>query len=229
MATGEKERLIAKIKALRAKTRAAGATEAEALAAAAKAAELMREHKIGAEDLEFVEERRKQKESRPTWRTPLTSVIAYVTNCGAIVIHEGSCASLVFVGREPGPQIAGYLRDVCFRAVERAQRAFKTSAFYSRRRGLGSKRAAVQDFTDAMVSRLCVRLLELFADVRDDAARAAARALVNVRWPGNEVIHRPDRKERHSEAGWEGWKAGGDVSLNRGVGAAAGPALIGGA
>lgn len=226
MAMSARNRLIAKIKALKAETRAAGATEAEAIAAAAKAAELMREHGLAADDLEFSEERRPEKRSRATWRTPLSSTIAYATNCGAIVVHQGDKSELVFVGKEPGPAIAGYLRDVCFRAVAQAQREFKQGAFYRRRRGLASKRAAVADFTDGMVTRLCVRIVELFADVKDDAARAAARDLVNQRWPGNEVMKRAERRERHSQAGWEGWKRGGEVPLNRGVDTDAGPALI---
>ncbi|MFT4098986.1 MAG: DUF2786 domain-containing protein [Rhodoblastus sp.] len=211
----DREKLIAKIRALLEKTAGRGCTEAEALAAAEKAAQLMREYGVNDLDIEFTRERQKEREQRTTWRTPLVAIIAFVTNTAAINLRGQEV--IEFWGQTPGPEIAAYLRDICLRAVTRAQREFKAGAFYRRRRGLASKRAAVADFTEAMVSRLCVRLVDLFKDVRDDAARTAARNAVAERYAGAVANVRKPRKERHSEAGWQGWTKGADVPLNRGV------------
>lgn len=224
-----RERLRAKIAALQAKTAANGCTEAEAIAAAGAAARLMAEHDFDQADIEMTEasapDRSARTTNRTTWRDKLSAAIALCTNC-AWMIRAGS-GDVLFVGREPEPDIAAYLRDVCFRAVVRALREFKSTPFYARRRKLSTRRAAAADFVDGMVIRLIVRLAELFKPVRNEAALQEARQALAKRSPGNVTIAIKNRQERYAGAGSAGWRAGADVGLHHGVGSSAAPLSIG--
>lgn len=225
-----RERLRAKIAALQAKTEAAGCTEAEAMAAAAAAARLMAEHNFDQADLEMTEatapDSSTRTTNRTTWRDKLTGVIAYYTNCACMICSgEGV---VLFVGREPGPDIAAYLRDVCFRAVDRALRDFKETPFYQRRRKLSTRRVAAADFVDGMVARLSMRLGELFKPVRSEPARQEAKQALAKRSPNTVTVPLKDRRERYAGATSAGWRAGADVPLHHGVGTSSAPKLIGG-
>lgn len=223
-----RERLKAKIAGLLAKTEAAGCTEAEAMAAAAAAARLMAEHDFDQAELEMTEatapDTSTRTTNRTTWRDKLSGAVAFYTNC-AWMIGRGDV--VLFVGREPGPDIAAYLRDVCFRAVERALREFKETPFYQRRRKLATRRAAAADFIDGMVLRLTIRLGELFKPVRNEEARQQAKQALAKRNPNSVTVTIKDRRERYAGAGSAGWRAGADVPLHHGVEAADGPKLIG--
>lgn len=221
-----RERLRAKIAALQAKTAAAGCTEAEAMAAAAVAARLMAEHAFDQADIGITEAAAPDRTLQPTWRDRLSNAIAYVTNTATLTIEAQG--QILFIGREPGPDIAAYLRDVCIRAVEREVRAFKLTPFYVRRRKLATRRAAVADFIDGMVIRLTVRLTELFKPVIDRAARVEAQNAVARRFPKMVTVARKAREPRFSQATGAGWRAGADVGLHHGVAGGAAPKLIGG-
>lgn len=225
-----RERLKAKIAALQAKTRAAGCTEAEAMADAALAARLMAEHAFDQAEIEVTDatapDSSARTTQRTTWRDKLSGGIAVATNCAWMI--RADRGDILFVGREPGPDIAVYLRDVCFRAVERELVAFKQTPFYQRRRKLATRRQAAADFVDGMVIRLIFRVVELFKPVRDDAARQEAKQVMRRR--ENSVPGKPmsERKTRFSSAANAGWRAGGEVGLHHGVGGSPTPKLIGG-
>lgn len=220
--TGRK-RLHAKIAALQAKTQASGCTEAEAMAAAAAAARLMAEHGLDQVDIEMTEatapDSSTRTTNRTTWRDGLSAAIAYYTNCALLVRCDKG--DLLFVGREPGPDIAAYLRDVCFNAIERALREFKTTATYTRRRKLATRRAAAADFVDAMAIRLTIRLKELFGPIRNEAAFQEAKQALAKRASGTVPMEIKGRKQRFANASSAGWRAGADVGLHHGVGGGA--------
>lgn len=223
-----RERLRGKIAALQSKTEARGCTEAEAMAAAALAARLMAEHDFDQAEIEITEatapDSSVRTTNRTTWRDKLSAAIALYTNC-AWLIRTGS-GDVLFVGREPGPDIAAYLRDVCFRAVDQALREFKTTPFYTRRRKLSTRRAAAADFVDGMAIRLIVRLAELFKPVRNEAARQEAKQALVKRSPGSVTIPIKSRKERYAGAATAGWRAGAEVGLHHGVDGSAAPLSI---
>lgn len=221
-----RERLKAKIAALLAKTRAAGCTEAEAMAAAAVAARLMAEHAFDQAEIEMTEASAPDHTRRPGWRDQLSNAIAYVTNTATMTIEAR--AEILFVGREPGPDIAAYLRDVCIRAVVREVQAFKETPFYRRRRKLATRRTAVADFISGMVIRLTVRLTELFKPVISQQARAEAQQAVARRFPKMVTVTAKQRDPRFSQATAAGWGAGGQVGLHHAVAGTAAPKLIGG-
>lgn len=221
-----RERLKAKIAALQAKTEANGCTEAEAMTAAGLAAKLMAEHAFDQADIEMTEATAPNKWQRVTWRDKLSAGIAVVTNCDWLIRRDQG--DVLFVGREPGPDIAAYLRDVCFRAVDRAVREFKESSHYRRPRKLATRRQAAGDFVDGMVIRLITRLFELFRPIINKDAREEAKQAITRRFAGN-LVSKPiePRKRRYDEATSAGWRAGADVGLHHGVADAVAPKLIG--
>lgn len=223
-----RSRIADKIRALRAKTRAAGCTEAEAVAAAEMAAKLMREYGLDEACLAVGEAETWERTLKATWRSKVANIITFCTNTAVIRLVEEDGARIVFIGREPGPEIALYLRDVCFRAVERETRQFKTSVFYRRRRNLATKRAAVADFIDGLVIRIGVRLVDLFEPLRDPHALQIARSELARRFPDVTTSRMPSRSRRVAEAKVAGWAAGGRVDIDRGVTGSTAPLAIGG-
>lgn len=220
-----RERLRAKITALLAKTEASGCTEAEAMAAAAMAARLMAEHAFDQSEIEMTEATVQHKWQRSPWRDKLSAGISVVTNCDWVIRPD--VGDVLFIGREPGPDIAAYLRDICFRAVDRAVREFKETPFYRRRRKLATRRAAVADFVDGMVNRLLSRMFELFKPVISRPARDEAKQALAHRFQGELTTKPiPQRERRFSEAGSAGWRAGKEVALNHGVTGSAVPLAI---
>jgi len=221
--SARREALKAKIAALRAKTTGAGCTEAEAISAAALAAELMSKHGLDEADLVMTEAWAAEKTMGQSWRADLVGTITLCTNTAGMLTERGWC----FIGQEPGPDIAVYLRDVTFRAVEGECQAFKVSTFYRRRRGLRNKRAAAADFRTGLIATLRRRLLVTFGPSRDEAARArAVEARERLHGKGRE-LEAKRREVAYSDAYFDGQRAGRDIALNHGVGGQAQPRQLG--
>lgn len=212
-----KDTILRRLRALRAMTTANGCTEAEAMAAAEKAAAIMRDAGLSEEDLEISEVGSRVRGKGRAISSKLWPVIAYCTNTKSIVVTSSGGSACVFLGREPGPEIADYLRDLCDRAIKREVATFKATTWYRRRRSLATKRQAVADFTNGMVTRLASRLREVFADNIDEAAKDQAKKAFEARYSGGKAIKHPDAPGRYSEAANSGWVRGGSVPLSRGV------------
>lgn len=220
------DKLRAKLAALKAKTTAAGCTEAEALAAAEAVARLMAAHGLTDADIEMTAARAKEKTVSATWRTSLAASVGYVTSTAPILLPDDGAYE--FVGREPWPEVAAYLYQVLVRSVERETATFKATSAYKRRRTTRTRRAAVADFVNAMVVRLRVRLLQLFRATLDAGARAAAKQALASRHPDSNTIQNVPGKPRFADAADAGWDAGNRVTLTHGVAGADGrPLAIG--
>lgn len=207
-----------RIAALREMTAARGCTEAEALTAAAKAAELMREYGISESDLTIDQQSVRRKSAGHSARDDLWRKIAACTNTATIIHHEDDKPVRSFIGRDPGPEIAAYLYQVLDRAIDRAIFDFKAGSYYRRRRTLATKRRAVAEFTYFMVLRLCVRLSELFADTISAEARNAADVALTERFPHTTVITTRRRDTgKVTPAALDGLAAGDGVNLAHGV------------
>lgn len=220
-----------KIAALLAMTTAAGCTEAEALAAAAKAAVLMREHGLSEADITIGQASVTTATKGRGVRDRLWKIVAYCTNSAATYSHVTGArgAELVFVGRDPGPEIAAYLVAVLSHALDSGLAEFKAGVFFRRRKSSATRRAAVHDFTAGMVARLSRRLIEIFGPSIDRAANAIARAARDERFNGAlPVPARAEGKPRFDTAASSGWLAGGKVNLAHGVnGGSVSPRQIG--
>lgn len=219
------ESLKRRIAALRDKTTARGCTEAEALAAAEKAAALMRDHGLTEADIVIDEQATKTRTKGSSPRDVLWRALAACTNTATIIV-EGEDNRRVFIGREPGPEIACYLYVVLDRAIEREIAAFKAGTFYRRRRNVSTKRQAVHDFTVGLVFRLRDRLQALFADAISIEAGEAALSARNERYPLSTSVRSAKTASKFDGAVMSGWMAGQNVSLSRGVSQGGQPALL---
>ena len=218
-----------KIAALLKMTVSAGCTEAEALAAAEKAAALMREYGLSEADITIGQAKVKNRTKGAGARDALWWSLAYCTNTSALVQHRAGTAGgeIVFVGAEPGPEIAAYLFAVLSRALDHAVSEFRAGRFYRLRRSDATRRQAVRDFTAGMVARLQRRLAELFAGTASAQAKAVAKAARDRLFPDCVEFSAPDRDFRFGDALSAGWLRGGQVRLSHGVGGSAAPRSIG--
>lgn len=216
----------ARIAALLRKARDAGASEAEAMAAAARAAQLLRDHGMTEIDVEYEEEIAPLKTRKPTVRTSLWGRVARATNCAA-QLNAGFGPGITFVGKAPGPQIAVYLVAVLDRAIDRELDSFKTTAPYRRRRTVATRRQAASDFVTGLCHRLGDRLFDLFAETISEEAFEEALKVREQRLPGGVSAKLPSRAVRFESAASAGWRAGGTVPLSRGVGGEERPRQIG--
>lgn len=224
-----RETIRKRINALRDRTTARGYTEAEAMEAAAKVAELMREYGLSDNDLEMTQEAAGVKTSTRSARALLWPTIANCTNSAAIITSVGKDHKVIFVGCEPWPEIGVYLMDVCNNAIDHEVSKFKKDDFYKRRRSVATKRQAVADFTSGLVRRLRVRLHSLFTETMSDDAALKSQIERNRRFPDTSSITLKSHKIRYDDAAGAGWRAGANVKLSHGVNGSQSTKMIGGA
>lgn len=219
-----------RIRALLAKTSSRGCTEAEAMAAADKAAALMKEHGLSEVELQMDEQRSRSRSGGGAQKARLWPIIAHCTNTAVTIVDTDGGIVVSFVGREPGPTIADYLRQVCDRAVDREVAVFKTQPLYRRKRLLSVKRQVVAAFTGAMVNRLSRRMMETFGPSVSKQARIEAQEARDRIYTGTSKVALANQEERHFEAWEKGYQAGNKVTLTHGVNGAPTPTrMIGGA
>jgi uncharacterized protein YoaH (UPF0181 family) len=213
----EKQKARERIRRLLAMTYARGCTEAEAIAAAEKAAKLMRDNGLSVNDIEMEERSSLSRTASKGAKAKLWPVIAHCTNTACVAVTSMGRHEVHFVGREPGPQVAVYLRTVCERAIDREVATFKCGKFYRQRRNVSTRRHAVADFTAALVGRLSARLMTLFEQTSSEAAIAEANAALDERYPDAVSVRRRAHKERYFDAGMAGRRAGDKVHLAHGL------------
>ncbi|MDO5606008.1 MAG: DUF2786 domain-containing protein [Paracoccus sp. (in: a-proteobacteria)] len=216
-----------KIAALLAMTTAAGCTEAEALAASAKAAALMLEYNLTATEIHIEDQTVRSKTAGRSVRDPLWNAVARCTNTAPFFLTARRGSDIQFIGPAPGPDIAVYLFTLLNRAIDRAVADFKKAPEYRRRRSTATRRQAVHDFTFGMVSRLAKRLRQQFSPVMSAKALAEADAARRSRFPDAGSVSAPHRDTRFHDAVAAGWGAGGRVGLMHGVSGADAPRALG--
>lgn len=224
-----RETIRKRVNALRERTMARGCTEAEAMEAAAKVAELMREHSLSGDDLDMGEEVAIVRASDKRLRQYLWAMVAVCSNTKAITRKLIDNLQVVYVGRDPDPEIAAYLLDVCNNVIDAELRIFRKAEFYRSRRKASTRRKAAADFTVAIVERLCNRLHDLFRDDIDGVRAAKASTELDRRFPSNRAAGpAKPHKVTYASAAGAGWSAGGRVNIGRGVRAGSdAPLLIG--
>lgn len=213
-----------RIRRLQERKTARGFSEAEALQAAEKAAELMKEFGLSEDDLLIDRRESPTRAGGGSVRGALWGGIGMATNCTATFTGFGRDVTIVWIGREPGPEIAVYLHAMLDRAVNREVAEFRKGKFYRARRTSKTKAQAVLEFTEALIDRLARRLLALFDETRSEDAWEAAKAARDKAFPRAATVRPRKVTERFAEARSEGWHAGGRVGIHRGVGGEDGPA-----
>ncbi len=176
------DKLKARIQALRAKTTDNGCTEAEALSAAAKVAELLDRYDLSLTDVEIREAacERLEYETRHNKRIPLEDCIGAVANfCDCRVWREKTPTGdprYVFFGLRSDIEAAHYLTELIDSAVRSELGRYKTSGEYQQFRHQ-DRHMANASFTLGMVTSIAEKLTAMKAG-RDQANNDARRHLV---------------------------------------------------
>lgn len=152
------------IRDLKAKTVANGCTEAEAIAAAEKVAELMDRYDLSLSDVEvkeaeFVTETHEVDAELGVRLSRVATAIATLTGCAVWVDTPGiAVRKLTFFGRDSDVEVANYLFAVVERAMRDGLRRFMPSVALYRAPLRRSKRLA---FLDGMANTLHSKLNEI--------------------------------------------------------------------
>lgn len=159
--TTKADAIRARIAALRAKTTARGCTEAEAMAAAEKAAALMAEYGIAEGDLDYdvaacaIGARRSPIDD-------LWNAVAVYCDCTCWLDRPDGRGTrrMVYFGAAGAVEIAGYVHDIMERAYRTGLAAYRASPDYQRRRLPHTRAAAARAWTVAYVAAMTKRLVE---------------------------------------------------------------------
>lgn len=154
----KRRKLRETIAALSARTTDRGCTEAEALAAAEKAAELLSKHGVeDAADLAF--EELAIDIGRRTVVDSLWANVARFCHCTSwLRSSRDRSFDFVYFGRWEDVLVAEYLHGLLDRHIQGAAKAFKASAAYKRRRSDRTRREAVKAFQEGIVMALKEKL-----------------------------------------------------------------------
>lgn len=176
------DRLKARIQGLRAKTTDNGCTEAEALSAAAKVAELLDRYDLSLTDVEIRDAacERLEYEARHKKRIPLEDCIGAIANfCDCRVWREKTPTGhprYIFFGLRSDIEAAHYLTELIDLAVRSELGRYKTSREYQQFRHQ-DRHVANASFTLGMVISIAEKLTAMKAG-RDQANNNAGRHLV---------------------------------------------------
>jgi len=179
---GDLDRLKARLQALRAKTTANGCTEEEALAAAAKVAELLDRHDLSLSDLDLRAESCEQAalETNRKQRQPISACIPAIAEyCDCKVWREKDEAGrirYVFFGLRPSLEMARYVHDVIATAMQTAWEAYA-----SERRFIRYGHDERGSFLFGMAVSIADKLVAMKAERDESNRRSSGRDLVVVR------------------------------------------------
>lgn len=176
------DKLTARIQGLRAKTTDNGCTEAEALLAAAKVAELLDRYDLSLSDVELHAApcERRAYETHRKKRIPLDDCIgAIAAFCDCRVWREkdpAGTARYVYFGLRSDVEVAHYLTEVIDNAVRSELGRYKNSADYRRFRHQ-DRHLANGSFALGMVASIADKLIAMKAG-RDAVNQGTGRDLV---------------------------------------------------
>ena len=228
------DKLKTRIQGLRAKTTDNGCTEAEALLAAAKVAELLDRYDLSLTDVEIRHAPcgRREYETHRKKRIPLDDCIGAIANfCDCRVWREKNQAGearYVFFGLRSDIEVAHYLTELIDNAVRSELGRYKTSAGYRRFRHQ-DRHVANSSFTLGMVASIADKLTAMKAE-RDAVNNGTGRDLVVLKASVVDaeldkldlklrVVRRPSRMV--STSAYEaGSAAGASLAINPGIGEA---------
>jgi hypothetical protein len=230
------DRLKTRIQGLRSKTTDNGCTEAEALLAAAKVAELLGQYDLSLTDVEIRDAPCEQREYETyrKKRIPLDACIGAIANfCDCRVWREKNQAEearYVFFGLRSDVEVAHYLTELIDNAVRSELGRYKTSAGYRRFRHQ-DRHVANSSFTLGMVASIADKLTamtrERDAVNRDAVNNGTRRDLVILKASGVDAeLEKLDLKLRTlrratrmvSPTAYEaGETAGASLAINPGI------------
>ena len=159
----EREKIAARIRALLAKTVENGCTEDEAIAAAAKAAEMLARYNLTLDEVEMRaspfgrhSEQHDDQVGGRLWK--VASAIAHMTGARYWAQRPGARPEVNFFGFEHEVAVARYLLEICARAMR--QEACRLDRSYALLNA-SVRRRRVAPFIDGMADRLAQRIRDL--------------------------------------------------------------------
>jgi hypothetical protein len=179
------DRLKTRIQGLRSKTTDNGCTEAEALLAAAKVAELLDRYDLSLTDVEIRDAPCEQREYETyrKKRVPLDGCVGAIADfCDCRVWREKNQsgeARYVFFGLRSDVEVAHYLTELVDNAVRSELGRYKNSAGYRRFRHQ-DRHVANSSFTLGMVASIADKLIAMKRE-RDAVNHGTGRDLVVVK------------------------------------------------
>lgn len=220
--SNDREKLAARIRALRARTVENGCTEAEALAAAEKLAQLLADHNMTLDEADL----RASPFARhdhvgvgavglKLWK--VANAIAELTNTRTWTGGRDVPTGSTFLGLAHEVEVAAYMLDICERAMQTEARNLM-----GRLRGLPHIKQAAKmvPFVDGMADRLASRIRDMIPPVQPGTGLIVLRgALIDQELArrGIEVETSRARRSLDTDAYRAGLKAGDAVALNRGL------------
>jgi len=223
MTNPRRERIAATIRALRAKTVENGCTEAEALAAAEKLAQILRDHNMTVDEAEMRESPfTRHRETHDDWigerLWKIADGIAHMTGVRYWTGRPGEAPTINFFGFAHEVDVARYLLEICRRAMATEQaRVLRNPRLITRAR----QRRAVTPVLDGMADRLRQRLRDMKPPTPTGAGLVVLHgALIDQAMKDRALTTQAGRarNSRTLEAGYlEGVMAGDRVALNQGL------------
>ncbi len=234
----KRKAIVAKLRRLMSMTVENGASEAEAMMAAEKAAALMREHNMHYSGIDELEAETYADDARPWFRgskgrkrpAPIpveaACLAAICKLCSVEYAFNTYTGNLTFFGAAHQTEVAHYLVVIISRAIEREWQTLRLKL------SISVQREARASFRRAMAYRIAVRLDQM-GRISD---RAPGSGLVPIigsllserfRRAHPEIRTRREPKLTNEIAAAAGWHAGDRVPLSHGVNEAAGVRAIG--
>ena len=231
----DREALFARLRALAAKTVENGCTEAEALAAAAKLADLLERHNVTMDEAELRaspfaehEERHADEVGARLWKVArgisvLTDTRWWTSGPGVHPIEIG------FFGFDHEVAVARYLLEICAGAMRRAELAQHYQYALLRP---AARRRRILPYLDGMADRLGERIAAMkpptpagtgLIVLRRELVDAAA-ADIGLTITSRKALGSRDTEDTYRQ----GRRAADGVALNRGVAGSAATARLGG-
>lgn len=221
-------KIKSRIRALREKTVANGCTEDEAIAAADKAAELLSRHGLVDEDL--ATDRFVFSLQLIGKRSPLEDIwfaAASFADCKAYYQRIDKKLNLVIFGRERDVLIGEYVLDVLKGACDRAQREFRKTDTFKKRRNTKTRAHALKAFqvglSKSVIDKIIDGLWRRYGDNAADIYRQTKRLLDQQITQQGFTVTKNVRKlakvqgEFRDRATMQGVSAGQDINVNAGV------------
>lgn len=165
----------------------------------------------------------------PIWEHHLAGFIAHVFGCRLIFRERFAQSCWVFVGLSPANEVAAYSFEVLYRQAKKARQEFMAQHLKRFKKANKVRRADL--FSQGWVQSACQSVSPL---TTVDGAEEAIQAYMSLKHTNLGKLEAVDRNKGRSLSGKDeaalgaGLSAGRHAQLNKGVGAAAAPLMLGG-
>ena len=211
-----------KIRNLKNMTVENGCTQDEAIAAANKAREFIKNYDLDERILDFEENHIDLGRSRRDVADKMCCAIAVYCGCDLWLRTDRNSSDkwtlhVVYFGKEPAPVLAEYVHDICFRALQKAVQEEKETARYKRRRKPRPRRQHIKAFKLGFALAISSRLA-LTADAENMAAARISQeevAKLNMNFRKRKALAKVD--QRISGVQYQGYQEGHKFDIHEGV------------